>query len=212
MAYEKQIWQSGDVITAAKMNHIEDGIAASGYESTVWSTGDVITAAKMNKIEEALANIIIPSGTISITTNGTYDVSEKASAVVNVSSIFTKKVNITNNLEGGYLTLNWFPSIKDIASYEGGVDIAAKATKEFTVGETRSGGTVSANIYVCGKFRWGQAPSLKIPTGKKVSVTTTSGTVIQSDITNEAGLFYEGFVYVNNAQNNATLTFNFIDA
>ena len=30
MAYEKQTWQSGDVITAAKMNHIEDGIASGG--------------------------------------------------------------------------------------------------------------------------------------------------------------------------------------
>ena len=33
MAYEKQTWTSGDVITAAKMNHIEDGIAAGGSSS-----------------------------------------------------------------------------------------------------------------------------------------------------------------------------------
>ena len=33
MAYEKQTWVNGDVITAEKMNHMEDGIAdASGYE------------------------------------------------------------------------------------------------------------------------------------------------------------------------------------
>ena len=29
MSYEKQTWASGDVITAAKMNHIEDGITNS---------------------------------------------------------------------------------------------------------------------------------------------------------------------------------------
>lgn len=34
MSYEKQTWQSGDVITAAKMNHIEDGIAGGGSGGT----------------------------------------------------------------------------------------------------------------------------------------------------------------------------------
>lgn len=30
MAYDKQIWVSGEVITATKLNHMEDGIANSG--------------------------------------------------------------------------------------------------------------------------------------------------------------------------------------
>lgn len=30
MGYEKQTWQTGDVITANKMNHMEDGIAGVG--------------------------------------------------------------------------------------------------------------------------------------------------------------------------------------
>lgn len=36
MAYEKQVWNCGDTITAEKMNHIEEGIenAQSGYECT----------------------------------------------------------------------------------------------------------------------------------------------------------------------------------
>lgn len=29
MAYEKQTWATGDTVTAAKLNHIEDGIAAN---------------------------------------------------------------------------------------------------------------------------------------------------------------------------------------
>ena len=29
MAYEKQTWQTGDVVTAEKMNHIEQGVVAS---------------------------------------------------------------------------------------------------------------------------------------------------------------------------------------
>lgn len=34
MAYEKQTWQCGDVVTADKLNHIEDGIANSGGGGT----------------------------------------------------------------------------------------------------------------------------------------------------------------------------------
>lgn len=29
MSYEKQTWQTGDVVTSAKLNHMEDGIAAA---------------------------------------------------------------------------------------------------------------------------------------------------------------------------------------
>lgn len=43
MAYEKQTWQTGDIITANKMNYIENGIAEineegedMGYEKQVW--------------------------------------------------------------------------------------------------------------------------------------------------------------------------------
>lgn len=35
MSYEKQTWTSGEVITAEKLNHIEDGVTANsdcGYE------------------------------------------------------------------------------------------------------------------------------------------------------------------------------------
>ena len=34
MAYEKQTWVNGDVITAEKMNHMEDGIADAGGGDT----------------------------------------------------------------------------------------------------------------------------------------------------------------------------------
>ncbi len=35
MAYEKQTWANGDVITAAKLNHMEDGISAGGVYSLI---------------------------------------------------------------------------------------------------------------------------------------------------------------------------------
>lgn len=30
MSYEKQTWNCGDVVTADKLNHMEDGIASGG--------------------------------------------------------------------------------------------------------------------------------------------------------------------------------------
>ena len=33
MSYEKQIWNSGDIITADKLNHMEDGISTAGSDS-----------------------------------------------------------------------------------------------------------------------------------------------------------------------------------
>lgn len=34
MAYEKQTWKTGDIITESKLNHIEDGIANAGASSS----------------------------------------------------------------------------------------------------------------------------------------------------------------------------------
>ena len=41
MAYEKQAWATGDTITAEKLNHMEDGIAAGGGRLLVKFTFDV---------------------------------------------------------------------------------------------------------------------------------------------------------------------------
>ena len=49
MSYEKQTWQTGDVVTSAKLNHMEDGIAGGGSGAlavTVTKTGFVYTADK----------------------------------------------------------------------------------------------------------------------------------------------------------------------
>ena len=35
MAYEKNIWKTGDIVTSAKLNHMEDGIADGTFLITV---------------------------------------------------------------------------------------------------------------------------------------------------------------------------------
>ena len=59
MAYEKQIWTTGDVITANKVNHIEDGIANGGGDSAfiVNLNNETLTLDKTwNEIKTAFTN------------------------------------------------------------------------------------------------------------------------------------------------------------
>lgn len=50
MSYEKQTWQTGDVITANKLNHMEDGIADGGgggvFVIEISDTGGLYTLSK----------------------------------------------------------------------------------------------------------------------------------------------------------------------
>ncbi len=46
MAYDKTVWQTGDTVTAEKLNHIEDGIASASsggggdVVNVYWNSGD----------------------------------------------------------------------------------------------------------------------------------------------------------------------------
>jgi len=61
MAYEKNTWQSGDVVTSAKLNNIENGIASGGVLIvTAEESGQTLTLSKTwNEINEASFPIIV---------------------------------------------------------------------------------------------------------------------------------------------------------
>lgn len=58
MSYNKTIWATGDVVTSAKLNKLEEGVRTVNgeYVPTVWATGDVVTADKLNKLEQGVAD------------------------------------------------------------------------------------------------------------------------------------------------------------
>lgn len=64
MSYDKQNWQTGDVITSSKLNNIESGVEGinMSYDKNTWQSGDVITAVKLNNIEDGIANASGGSG------------------------------------------------------------------------------------------------------------------------------------------------------
>ena len=65
MAYVKQTWATGDTITAEKLNHMEDGIAAGGggiyFVKVVTANGTTGTSDKSStEIEEAFRSGQMP--------------------------------------------------------------------------------------------------------------------------------------------------------
>lgn len=61
MSYDKQNWQTGDVITANKLNHIEDGIANGGGVLVINAYFDEQTdKATLDKTWQEIHDAIIP--------------------------------------------------------------------------------------------------------------------------------------------------------
>lgn len=58
MAYTPNTWESGDVVTATKLNSLEQAVGElnMSYTPNNWSDGDVLSAAKMNALEQAVAS------------------------------------------------------------------------------------------------------------------------------------------------------------
>lgn len=54
--YEKHNWVNGELITATKLNSMENGVGENNmsYEKHTWETGELITAEKLNHMEEGI--------------------------------------------------------------------------------------------------------------------------------------------------------------
>lgn len=63
MPYEKHIWETGEVITAEKLNHIEDGIAAATFYGPY----------SLYPSPESVDSTVSPGETIQIALNMVYD-------------------------------------------------------------------------------------------------------------------------------------------
>lgn len=106
MAYEKQTWQTGDVVTSAKLNHMEDGIAAAGHivgtriDETDWSVVLTSTWAEVKALCESgpvyifsdnsdtsMTNISYAPVAGVMSYNGAYTVSTLTSDGINVADI-----------------------------------------------------------------------------------------------------------------------------
>lgn len=85
--YNKTVWSNGDLITADKLNNIEDALEAlctttENYIKTIWKDNDLITEEKLNKIENAIA-VLSPSYEKTNWSNGDIIIAELLNKIEN---------------------------------------------------------------------------------------------------------------------------------
>lgn len=107
MAYEKQTWVDGEVITQEKLNHVEGGVEGmnTSYEKQTWVTGEVITADKLNHIEDGIANGSGSSGdVVYFGENGSMDSFSPGTVRDSVTEIYLSKnvKEVKNGAFGGF--------------------------------------------------------------------------------------------------------------
>lgn len=58
MSYTPTNWESDDIVSASRMNALEQAVGEMNmsYTPNVWVDGDVLTASKMNALEQAVAS------------------------------------------------------------------------------------------------------------------------------------------------------------
>ena len=58
MSYTPTTWESADVVSAVRMNALEQAVGDMNmsYTPNTWQNGDVLTAEKMNALEQAVAS------------------------------------------------------------------------------------------------------------------------------------------------------------
>ena len=96
----------------------------SDYVKTEWQTGDIITAEKLNNIEDGIYNAPVPTGKITITENGEdIDVSAYATADVTVeggsSDFSTAEVTIVNGSAETVMSTNCYAYYDENEAGEG---------------------------------------------------------------------------------------------
>lgn len=69
MSYTPITWEPADIVTAQRMNSLEQAVGElnMSYTPNVWSDGDILSAAKMNAMEQALAVGAGDFGTATVT-------------------------------------------------------------------------------------------------------------------------------------------------
>ena len=135
MSYTKQTWQTGDVITADKLNHMEDGIAAGGGSSTplivtiTETTDGNNTIYTMNKTAGEIINALplayvrqeqSGSGGVVVVAYGTFMFTREALGYVYMPG--QGYMFLVSGMSDGFIaaTLDDYPTFTDSNSDSGG--------------------------------------------------------------------------------------------
>ena len=146
MSYEKQTWATGDVITANKLNHMEDGIAGRSYDLEFSITGSEeapeysLSGLSVDELYEKITtDHEIPTLKIVTTTesNGSFEI-VNTNIYWNVYPVGNQiRWNLSNSSEFNIGTMNYTIMV----SYDGELEFTAtynSTTKEYTLTQNSS--------------------------------------------------------------------------
>lgn len=106
MSYTKTTWQTGDTITAEKLNHIEDGIADSGSVFNINVTEEG-TAWTMNKTWNEIKNAFLSGKMLVVSLP--YGTDERYTTVVEIRAEDQYYVNTASSNYFGTLSADGYP-------------------------------------------------------------------------------------------------------
>ena len=94
MAYEKNIWKTGDIVTSAKLNHMEDGIGNAGGVMAVTLTYDEDTGmVTMGKTWQEIFNAI-STGVLCITYNEPTENDQAPAGIITFAQVMNNEYSV----------------------------------------------------------------------------------------------------------------------
>ena len=109
MSYTKQTWQTGDIITAAKLNHMEDGISGGSGGGVLITTS---VGGTLDKTWKEINDALLAGTNVFVATERSYEgevyshqmdlIDGLAHTLPNTYQISTKNTNFETYSENGF--------------------------------------------------------------------------------------------------------------
>lgn len=167
MAYNKNSWQDGDIITAEKLNHMEDGIEAAGGLTNDVKTALLQIAEKVAYIDEHGQDYY----------DDLYDALYPSASLVSISAVYTQSGTV-------YPTTS-LSALKDdlaVTAYYDDTSSEAVPAADYMLSGALTVGTSVITASYNGKTATFNVTVSAVPTVSSISaVYTQSGTVYDTD-------------------------------
>lgn len=196
------------------MNKLYEESDIQNIADTIRSKNGSSDKYTVSQMADAIANIpqgggITPSGEITLTENGRFDVAQYASAIVNVpteSSGINPSGDITITENGRFDVTNYAGAVVNVPTGGGGISIGNWHTGTFTIEETETGDVVHTVVHNLGFAPiyivvWAdQFDDLTIYSGKALigahKLGSTQGHIRKTE--NSTDVTYSGYAVISN--------------